>query len=167
MMDPRMGSTRMSIVQRLGSFTIVGLVAFVMDFCLFNILSSGLGADPVAAKVFSVTAATAVSWAGSRYVTFRELGGRSTRAETSLFAITNLVGLGLAAGCLYISHYMLGFTSVFADNVSGNVFGVLLGNVLRYFSYRYVVFQPSNTSPPAATGATPYAMGGFAGRVHA
>lgn len=157
----------MGIGQRLGSFTIVGIVAFMVDFCLFNIFSSGLRADPVVAKVLSVAAATAVSWAGSRYITFKELGGRSTGAETSLFALTNLIGLGLAAGCLYISHYMLGFTSVFADNVSGNVFGVLLGNVLRYFAYRYVVFQPSNTSPPAATGATPYATGDFAGRVHA
>ncbi|MUK03081.1 GtrA family protein [Vibrio cholerae] len=157
----------MSIVQRLGSFTIVGLVAFVVDFSLFNIFSSGLGADPVVAKILSVAAATAVSWAGSRFVTFKELGGRSTRAETSLFAITNLIGLGLAAGCLYISHYLLGFTSVFADNVAGNVFGVLLGNVLRYFSYRYVVFQPSNTSLPAASTATSYATGDFTGRVHA
>lgn len=160
----------MSIVQRLGSFTIVGVVAFMVDVSLFNIFSSGLEADPLVAKVCSVAAATAVSWAGSRYVTFKELGGRSTGAETSLFAITNLIGLGLAAGCLLISHYLLGFTSVLADNVSGNVFGVLLGNVLRYFSYRYVVFRPSTTSPPTATGATtavPSSMGDLTCRVHA
>ncbi|WP_309070645.1 GtrA family protein [Arthrobacter sp.] len=105
----------MSIVQRLDSFTIVGLVAFVVDFCLFNVFSSWLGADPVVAKVLSVAAATAVSWAGSRYVTFREL----------------------------------------------------LGNVPRYFSYRYVVFRPSTVLLSAATSATPYATGDIMGRVHA
>ncbi len=138
----------MNIAQRLGSFTFVGIVAFAVDFCLFNIFTSSLGANPVPAKVLSVAAATAVSWAGSHYVTFRELGGRPIPHETFLFAITNLIGLGLAAGCLSISHYLLGFTSVLANNVSGNVVGVLLGNVLRYFSYRYVVFRPNSVSFP-------------------
>lgn len=133
----------MNIIQRLASFTLVGAIAFIVDICLFNVLASGVNVDPVLAKVLSVAAATAVSWVGSGYLTFRELGGRSTRNETALFALTNLVGLGIGTGCLYLSHYVLGLTSVLADNVSGNVLGVLLGNVLRYYSYRYIVFKPS------------------------
>ncbi len=132
-----------SVLRRLGSFTAVGTVAFVVDISLFNIMASGFGVPPIVSKVISVAAATSVSWLGSRYFTFRELGGRSKRQEAVLFGLTNLVGLGIAAGCLFISHYVLGLTTALADNVSGNVVGVLLGNVFRYFAYRFVVFRPA------------------------
>jgi len=42
-----------------------------------------------------------------------------------------------------VSHYLLGFRSALADNISGNVVGVLLGNVFRYFMYRFFVFKPA------------------------
>jgi putative flippase GtrA len=142
-----------NIFRRLRSFSIVGTVAFIVDFGLYNFFAYGLGADVIPAKILSVAAATAVSWAGSRYVTFRELGGRSTLHETLLFALTNLLGLGIAAGCLYVSHYLLGYTSVLADNVAGSIFGVLLGNVFRYFAYRYIVFQPRPALPSITTRA--------------
>ncbi|MBO0897195.1 MULTISPECIES: GtrA family protein [Arthrobacter] len=129
------------VLRRLGSFSLVGAVAFVVDVSLFNVLASTVLDDsPITAKVISVAAATTVSWVGSRYLTFRSTRGRSVRSETLLFALTNVVGLLIATGCLFISHYVLGFTSQFADNISGNVIGVLAGNVFRYFAYRYVVF---------------------------
>ena len=129
------------VLRRLGSFSLVGAVAFVVDVTLFNILASTVLDDsPITAKVISVAAATAVSWLGSRYLTFRSTRGRSVRSETLLFALTNLVGLLIATACLFVSHYLLGFTSQFADNISGNVIGVAAGNVFRYFAYRYVVF---------------------------
>ncbi|MCQ1994352.1 GtrA family protein [Arthrobacter sp. zg-Y1171] len=131
-----------AIVRRLGSFSAVGAVAFVVDVVLFNILSATLVPDsPIAAKTISVAAATTVSWLGSRYVTFRKLRTRSIRSETLLFALTNLVGLLISTGCLFISHYVLDFRSTFADNISGNVVGIGLGNIFRYFAYRYVVFN--------------------------
>lgn len=130
-----------TILRRLGSFSLVGSVAFVVDVTLFNVLASTiLAGSPITAKVLSVTAATAVSWLGSRYLTFRHTRGRSIHSETLLFALTNLVGLFIATGCLYVSHYLLGFDSHLADNISGNVVGVAAGNVFRYFAYRYIVF---------------------------
>ncbi|WP_394251046.1 GtrA family protein [Arthrobacter pityocampae] len=143
--------------KRLGSFTAVGAVAFVVDISVFNILSSGLGVGPLSSKVYSVALATGVSWWGSRRFTFREFGGRAKRQEAFLFGLTNLVGLGIATACLFVSHYVLGFRGPLADNLSGNVIGVLLGNVFRYLAYRFVVFQPSHRSsadgPDAAVPA--------------
>ena len=131
-----------AIARRLGSFSAVGAVAFVVDVSLFNILSSTLlQDDPILAKTISVLVATTVSWLGSRYITFRKLRTRSIRSETLLFALTNLVGLLIATGCLYVSHYLLGYRSQFADNISGNIVGIGLGNIFRYFAYRYVVFN--------------------------
>ncbi|WP_434995684.1 GtrA family protein [Arthrobacter sp. Ld5] len=133
--------------KRLGSFTAVGAVAFVVDISVFNILASGLGAGPISSKVCSVAVATGVSWWGSRHFTFRDIGGRAKRQEALLFGLTNVLGLGIATACLFVSHYVLGFRGPLADNISGNVVGVLLGNVFRYLAYRFVVFQPSRRAP--------------------
>ncbi|MCC3282839.1 GtrA family protein [Arthrobacter caoxuetaonis] len=134
-------STARRVFRRLGSFSLVGTIAFLVDIGLFNLLVARvLDDNPISAKIVSVVVATTISWLGSRYLTFRRTRGRSVRSETILFALTNLVGLGIATGCLFVSHYLLGFTSQFADNISGNVVGVLLGNVFRYFAYRYIVF---------------------------
>ncbi|MCC3275252.1 GtrA family protein [Arthrobacter sp. zg-Y20] len=148
------------IARRLGSFSAVGAVAFVVDVSLFNILSSTLIQDsPILAKTISVLAATTVSWLGSRYITFRKLRTRSIRTESLLFGLTNLVGLFIATGCLYVSHYVLGYRSQFADNISGNIVGIALGNIFRYFAYRYVVFNgPSDhadASRPEPESAEP------------
>ncbi|TKV28781.1 GtrA family protein [Arthrobacter sp. NamB2] len=142
-------------LQRLGSFTAVGTVAFVVDISAFNILASGVGVGPITAKVISVVLATAVSWLGSHYVTFREFAGRPKRQEALLFGLTNLAGLGIAAACLAVSHYVCGLTSPLADNISANVVGVLLGNVFRYIAYRFFVFRPAAQAPaPVGTAGT-------------
>ncbi|WP_066302773.1 GtrA family protein [Arthrobacter luteolus] len=144
-------STARKVLRRLGSFSLVGTVAFLVDIGLFNLLTATvLDNSPITAKVVSVAVATTISWLGSRYLTFRRTRGRSVRSETVLFALTNLVGLAIAAGCLFVSHYLLGFDSQFADNVSGNIIGVLLGNVFRYFAYRYIVFTEPKESPAGA-----------------
>lgn len=130
-------------LQRLGSFTVVGTVAFIVDISAFNILASGFGIGPITSKVVSVTLATGVSWLGSHYVTFRQFAGRPKHQEAILFGLTNLVGLGIAAACLVVSHYVLGLTSPLANNISANVVGVLLGNVFRYLAYRFFVFRPA------------------------
>ncbi|BBE21415.1 membrane protein [Arthrobacter sp. MN05-02] len=143
-------------LQRLGSFTAVGTVAFLVDISVFNILSLGFGAGPITSKVVSVTLATGVSWLGSHYVTFRAFAGRPKREEAFLFGLTNLAGLGIAAACLVVSHYLLGLTSPLANNISANVVGVLLGNVFRYVSYRFFVFRPAlppATAMPCAAGS--------------
>ncbi len=50
------------------------------------------------------------------------------------------MGIGLA--CLWISHYLLGYTSLLADNVSSNVIGLFLGSAFRFVLYRHWVFSP-------------------------
>lgn len=138
-------------LRRLGSFTIVGTAAFLVDISVYNILASGFGTGPITSKVTSVALATGVSWLGSHYVTFREVAGRPKREEAILFGLTNLVGLGIAAACLVVSHYLLGLASPLADNISANVVGVLLGNVFRYAAYRFFVFRPA---PPGASSVS-------------
>jgi putative flippase GtrA len=104
---------------------------------------------PLWAKVLSVTAATTVSWIGSRYWTFRDGRSNSPVKEALGFFAVNAVGMLIALLCLWFSHHLLGLTSAFADNVSGNIVGVLLGNVFRYLMYRHVLYRPPRGTPRA------------------
>ena len=144
-------------------FGVVGLVAYVVDVYLYNVLRLGwwpAGAapmpnKPVLAKVISVFVATVVAWLGNRYWTFRRRRRSSMRREFVLFVVMNIGGLLIAAGCIWVSHYVLGFTSALADNVSGNVVGLALGTLFRFWAYRTFVFtqtHPKLEPEPAARG---------------
>jgi putative flippase GtrA len=75
------------------------------------------------------------------------------------------MGIGLA--CLWFSHYVLGFTSVIADNISSNVIGLGLGSVFRFTLYRYWVFSPNRSRhevpAPAGTRLAPLPERGLVG----
>ena len=70
------------------------------------------------------------------------------RREYMLFFGLNAVGLTIALSCLGISHYLLGFTSPLADNISANVVGMALGTVFRFWAYRRFVFTEILSAEP-------------------
>jgi hypothetical protein len=57
-----------------------------------------------------------------------------------------LIGLG----CLFVSHYLLGFESRLADNISSNVIGLGLGTLFRFTLYKLWVFAPHRGEPEPA-----------------
>lgn len=151
--------SRLTELLRFGS---VGGVAFVVDAGLFNLLRFGPGAvladKPLTAKVLSVAAATVVAWLGNRYWTFAPRRTVAPGREFLTFAGLNLVGMGIAVGCLAFSHYVLGLTSPLADNIAANVVGLGLGTAFRYVAYRRLVFTGTaaalaevSAAPPAPT----------------
>jgi putative flippase GtrA len=160
---PRLGSARESLrarVTELIRFGSVGAVAYLVDVGLFNLLRFGpgevLGHKPLTAKVISVTIATIVAWLGNRYWTFADRRTSGAGRELVMFAVVNVVGMGIAVGCLAFSHYLLGLTSALADNISANVVGLGLGTIFRYLAYRHFVFaSPAQTAP--ATSPAPAA----------
>ncbi|WP_240747246.1 GtrA family protein [Microbacterium sp. K24] len=135
-------------IPQLATFGGVGLLAFVVDVGGYNLLRITVMPDQVIwAKVVSVTVATGVAWLGHRYLTFRRTRRPAVMKELLLFGLANGGGLLIASGCLFVSHYVLGLTSTLADNISGNVVGLVLGTLFRYFTYRFLVFR----SPQEAT----------------
>ncbi|MGW2095905.1 GtrA family protein [Promicromonospora sukumoe] len=133
-----------SAVPQLIAFGGVGLVAFVVDVGTYNALRATVMTDQVIwAKVVSVAVATAVAWVGHRYLTFRSTRRPAVATELVLFVLANAGGLLIAAGCLFVSHYVLGFRSTLADNIAGNGVGFALGTAFRYFAYRFLVFSPA------------------------
>jgi putative flippase GtrA len=137
-------------IASLASFGGVGAIAFVVDVGVYNLVRSTVLEDsPIWSKVVSVAVATVVAWLGNRFLTFRNVRRGNVIREAVLFAVMNVGGLLIAAACLFVSHYVLGFTSQVADNIAGNGVGLVLGTAFRYVGYRFVVFRPTE---PASIG---------------
>jgi len=154
-----------ALVAQFARFGVVGAVGLVVDFGIFNLLRltvlapEELHEGPVIAKVISTAVAIAVNWIGNRLWTFRAHRGRQLAREGVEFALVSVGGMLIGLGCLWISHYVLGFTSVLADNVSGNVIGLGLGTLFRFTLYKLWVFAPhrGDTQPALfpPTGSIP------------
>jgi putative flippase GtrA len=152
------GRLRGLLVQ-LAQFGLVGAAGFLIDVTVFNTLRltvlspEVIHTGPLLAKVISTVLAIAANWLGNRYWTFRGNRQDSTVREGIEFFAVSLVGMAIGLGCLWVSHYVLGFTSVLADNISANVVGLALGAVFRFALYRYWVFAPSRRAAVRSTGA--------------
>jgi putative flippase GtrA len=136
--------------KELSKFGVIGLVAYVIDLTVFNLLRFAGGEGPLydkplTAKVFSVLAATTFAYFGNRHWTVKDRTRSSFRREYGLFFAFNAVGMIISLSCLWISHYLLGFDSALADNVSANVIGLILGTIFRFWGYHNWVF-PNDVS---------------------
>lgn len=133
------------LVREASKFLTVGGIAYVVDVSVFNLLRfSGdfapLASKPLTAKVISTVIATLVSYLGNKTWTYGHRQGRNWKQELFYFALLNAIAMLLAVGCLWFSHYVLGLTSAWADNISANVIGIGLGTIFRFFTYRKFVF---------------------------
>jgi putative flippase GtrA len=140
-------------------FGIVGLAGYAIDVGIFNALRLGfLGndhffQDPIGAKIASVTIATLATWFGNRYWTFRENRRKNFMLELLEFCAIALVGMGISLLCLYVSHYVMGYTSLLADNISTNVVGLILATAFRFLMYRFWVYGDHRSDGLAARKA--------------
>ncbi|HWH25529.1 MAG TPA: GtrA family protein [Pseudolysinimonas sp.] len=144
------------LIAQFARFLSVGAVGFVVDFTVFNLLRATvfspeqLHEGPVLAKVASTLLAILVNWIGNRHWTFRAHRGRQLVREGIEFGIVSVGGMLIGLACLWISHYLLGFTSVIADNISSNIIGLGLGTLFRFAFYRLWVFAPHRGEPQPA-----------------
>ena len=143
--------------REIAKFGIVGLSALVIDIGLFNILRfygpDGQGPmfdRPISSKIVSVAVATTFAYFGNRYWTFRHRGRSNMGREYIMFFALNGVAMMIAIGCLWFSHYLMGWDSALADNISANVVGLGLGTTFRFWSYRKFVFPAILDDPEHA-----------------
>jgi putative flippase GtrA len=128
------------IYREMIKFGVVGLLAFVIDIGLANLLWHTVLSDKVTtAKIISGIVATLFSWVGNRQWTFRHRRSRPAHYEVLLFFGVNGVALLISAVTLYVSHYGLGYVSILADNVA-TIIGIGLGTLFRFWAYRKFVF---------------------------
>jgi putative flippase GtrA len=158
-----------ALVRQLVSFGLVGAVGLVIDIVVFNALRTTVlephlvHGGPIIAKAISTSIAIVVNWIGNRLWTFRTERRTETHAavlrEGVEFATVSLGGAAIALGCLWISHYGLGLTSVLDDNIATNVVGLALGTAFRFGLYRFWVFSGRRRGAVAVTDPVPSRSG--------
>src|SRR5215831_5346593 len=158
---PRMVSLRKrfaELIPELTKFGLVGLAGAVVDLGGAAYLHGALGVGPMVSKGLSLTAATIVTYLGSRFWTFRHRMNQALLREGVLFAALNLVGLAIAECVIAFVSYGLDMKGTLAYNAA-SVAGTGLGTIFRYFSYKKWVFLAG--APGAAVAAGEAAVAGF------
>lgn len=126
-------------------FSVVGLVALVVDVALFNVLvhvgdPPVLQHKPLTAKTISMVVATVVAYRMNREWTWKSRSRRGFWHEYSRYFLLNGVGLAITLLPLAISRYVLDLDSAWSDNIAANVIGLAAGTLFRFWSYRRWVF---------------------------
>jgi putative flippase GtrA len=127
------------LIPELAKFGLVGLIGSVIDLGGADYLHVHMGIGPMVAKAMSLTAATLVTYLGSRFWTFRHRVNQALLREGVLFVVLNVIGLGIAEVVIAVTTYGLDMKSELAYNVA-SVVGTGFGTIFRYFSYKKWVF---------------------------
>jgi putative flippase GtrA len=143
------------LIREMLKFGVVGAVAFVIDLGGYNILVFGphllgmfsqqttqgvLHDKPLTARIIAATVSTVVAWVGNRLWTFRHRRNRQAGQELALYLLFNVVAMVISVACLGLSRYVFDLHTQLADNVT-NIFGIVLGTLFRFWSYRKWVFD--------------------------
>ena len=134
------------LLPQLIKFGAVGAVGFVVNVIVLNVmllivLRNVPHADLLATAIATVVAIV-VNWVGNRYWAFSEQRPGNTVREGVEFFAVSIAGMGIPLLCVWVSFYVLGFTSPIATNVAANGVGLLLGMLFRFGFYRWWVFSP-------------------------
>ena len=158
---PRLVSLRTrfaELIPELAKFGLVGLVGSVVDLGGAAYLHGAVGIGPMVSKGLSITAATVVTYLGSRFWTFRHRVNQAPLREGLLFVALNVVGLAIAECVIALVSYGFGMDSRLDYNAA-SLAGTGLGTIFRYFSYKKWVFLAG--APGAAVAAGEAAVSGY------
>lgn len=135
--------------REVAKFGAVGAAAFVVDSAVFLWLMGGpMEGSNVKSKIVASVVATIFSWVANRFWTFRHRRQSNVMREFVLFAIMNVIGMGIAAACVFVAQYGLGVTSTTGIFIAGSVVGLVLGTIFRFFAYRFWVFTEELDADP-------------------
>jgi len=132
-------------VKRGTVFLVVGLIGFVVDAVIYNLLVFGGGHGPLfelplVAKSISLLISLAVSYFGNRLWTYRDRGTTMSASEVGRFAVANLIAVLLHLACLWYSRIVLGLDDIASDNLWGTIIGQAVATAFRYVAYTWWVF---------------------------
>ncbi|WP_308163016.1 GtrA family protein [Nocardia alni] len=133
-----------------GAFLVVGAIGFLVDAGTYNLLVFWGGHGilfhiPLVAKIISIVVATVVTYFGNKWWTFAHRGGGSKTREYLLYAVFNVIAIGLQLGCLGFSRYVLHLSTPLSDNISGTLIGQIVAVIFRYWAYDTFVFTGPKT----------------------
>ena len=148
--DTRTLAHRARLLPQLIKFGAVGAVGFVVNLLVLNLLMVVVLANVPHKTLFSTTIATLVAigtnWIGNRYWAFSGNRNENATREGIEFFIVSMAGMAIPLLCVWVSHYVMGYVSPLADNISNSVVGLALGMVFRFAFYRWWVFSPERAA---------------------
>ncbi|MET7769128.1 GtrA family protein [Nocardia sp. NPDC005366] len=127
------------------AFLVVGAIGFLVDAGTYNLLVFWGGEGvlyhaPLQAKIIAIAVATVVTYFGNKWWTFSHKQTDNPGREYLLYAVFNVVAIGLQLGCLGFSRYVLDLSTPLSDNISGTLIGQIVAVVFRYWAYDKFVF---------------------------
>lgn len=127
--------------REVAKFGAVGGVAFVIDNGLYWYLIHGpMSGSEVKARFVSAGIATIFAWVANRYWTFRRRRQPNPARELAMFVFINVIGMGIAAGCVWVAKYVFDVIEPGPLFIVG-VFGTVLATFVRFVAYRFWVFN--------------------------
>ena len=127
--------------REVAKFGAVGGIAFIIDNGLTYYLMHGPMTDSEAkARFFGASVATVFSWIANRFWTFRHRRQANVLREFVMFVIINGIGIGISTGLTALAKYGMGITDKNMLFLAG-VVGILVATVVRFFAYRFLVFN--------------------------
>lgn len=134
--------------REVAKFGAVGGVAFVIDNGLTYYLMHGPMSDSEAkARFVGATLATVFSWIANRLWTFRHRRQANVAREFLMFVLINGIGIGISTGFTALAKYGMGVTDKNMLFFAG-VAGILVATVMRFFAYRFLVFNNELDAEP-------------------
>ncbi|MGW6919092.1 GtrA family protein [Kitasatospora sp. NPDC054939] len=161
-------ASKPSLVERLRGisgevlkFAVVGLSGVVVNFLVFWVCLNGLGLASLRSNVAATLVAITTNYLGYRYWLYRDRDAASRKREITLFLLFSGAGMLIETGVLGFSVYVLGLNSHF-QQLAAKVFGLGLGTVFRFVSYRTWVFKalPEAAAEPSVPQGAPGAEQG-------
>ncbi|NMN98558.1 GtrA family protein [Nocardiaceae bacterium YC2-7] len=144
--------TKVTTAVRLGgAFLVVGAIGFLVDAGIFNALVFWGGKGPMFdaplyAKLLAIAAATVVTYFGNKWWTFSHRPTSNPLRQYALYAVFNVIAIGLQLACLGFSRYVLDLSTPLSDNISGTLIGQAVAMGFRYWAYDTFVFKGEKAS---------------------
>ncbi|HET6167045.1 MAG TPA: GtrA family protein [Marmoricola sp.] len=144
-----MGNRLRRLSLEVARFSAVNVVATAVAFVLFNLLGHGLkgwfegplNGQVIAAYLVANSVGMVISYYGSRHFAFRHRHATGPGGGMVTYFAINLASFVIPVTCLWVTRSIFKWDTIYADNVSGNVVGALLGNAFRFWAFRRFVFN--------------------------
>jgi putative flippase GtrA len=143
------------LVHELAKFGVVGGLAFLIDFALFNALHFGLDIGVLTSRTLSTIVAATFAYFGNRHWSFKHRAFTGVRREYVVFICITAVGLAIQLAVLGVARYVLDIRGVIALNLIGFGLGTALATIFRYLAYkRWVFMSPERAAARSIGGGT-------------
>ncbi len=144
-------------ITRVGKFGLVGILNTLIDFVIYNVLSSKVGLSLVQSNVISTSVAMLFSFAANRQVVFRKKPGSLFKEALMFFLVTAFGLYIIQTGTIklltevWLAPIALGLTIAHAAGVVGHdqflakngakAIATVLSLTWNYIMYKKVVFS--------------------------